>query len=225
MLFMAMQYADGRKKVLAGRNAHKSFMSALALCDADVDWLYGDDLYSCKISPDELDAALTNGDYFAVYVTSPDYLGNVLDIKGLSVVCHKHNLPLIVDNAHGAYMKFTGNHPMDNGADMYCDSAHKTLPCLTGSAYLHISKSAIKPYEKDAKRAMSLFASTSPSYLILASMDKANEEMLGDFKNKVAETCRLCDELKAELSHLGIEFTGREKLKINIKITSRKIKI
>ncbi|MBR2020902.1 MAG: amino acid decarboxylase, partial [Clostridia bacterium] len=95
--------------------------------------------------------------------------------------------------------------------------AHKTLPCLTGSAYLHVSRTALHPYEKDAKRALSLFASTSPSYLLLASMDKANEVMSGEFEKRIIEVSALCDELKTRLSHLGIEFSGREKLKINIK--------
>lgn len=217
MIFLAMQHSDSRK-ILAGRNAHKSFVSALSLCDAEVEWLYGDDLYSCKITPEILEESLGKNNYSAVYVTSPDYLGNMLDIKSLSDVCHKFGVPLIVDNAHGAYLKFTGNHPMDNGADMCCDSAHKTLPCLTGAAYLHVSENALFPYEKDVKRAMSLFASTSPSYIIMASMDKANEIMrTKEFLQSMTNACKWCDELKTRLSHLSVGFSGKEKLKINIK--------
>ena len=217
MIFMAMQYSDGKKKILAGRNAHKTFLSALALCDVEADWLFGEDLYSCKVSPEELDRALSNGEYFAVYVTCPDYLGNVIHLPSIADVCHKHNVPLLVDNAHGAYLKFTGQHPMDNGADMCCDSAHKTLSCLTGAAYLHVSKSAIHPYELDGKRALSLFASTSPSYLIMASMDLMNEKMSDSFEVKVRSVSMMTDELKTNLSHLGFEFSGREKLKVNVK--------
>lgn len=217
MIFMAMQYSDGKKKILAGRNAHKTFLSALALCDLDADWLFGEDLYSCRITPEELDAKLQSDEYFAVYVTNPDYLGNMIHLKSLADVCHKRGIPLLVDNAHGAYLKFTGQHPMDNGADMCCDSAHKTLSCLTGSAYLHVSKNAIRPYEKDAKRALSLFASTSPSYLIMASMDLMNQKMSDGYELKIRDVSMLVDELKTSLSHLGFEFSGREKLKINIK--------
>ena len=217
MIFLAQQNGRGKKKILAGRNAHKTLLSALALCDAEVDWMYGNDLYSCKITANELDKYLECDEYFAVYVTNPDYLGNMMDIKTLADVCHKHNVPLLVDNAHGAYLKFLGNHPMDNGADMCCDSAHKTLPCLTGAAYLHVSKDAICPYESGVKRAMSLFASTSPSYLIMASMDLANEEMSDGFELKVRKTSHLVDELKTNISHMGFEFSSREKLKINIK--------
>lgn len=217
MVFLAMQHANGKKKILAGRNAHKSFLSALALCDVDADWLYGDDLYSCKITPEALDKALAYGEYFAVYVTNPDYLGNMVHIKSLADVCHKHGLPLLVDNAHGAYLKFTGQHPVDHGADMCCDSAHKTLSCLTGSAYLHVSKTAIYPYEEHAKRALSLFASTSPSYLIMTSMDLANKTMSEDYGMKIRQTVAQVSELKTNLSHLGFDFSGREGMKINIK--------
>ena len=218
MVFLAMQHANGKRKILAGRNAHKTLLSALALCDIEADWLYGTDLYSCTITAAELEQALGCNEYFAVYVTNPDYLGNMIHLQSLADVCHRHKVPLLVDNAHGAYLKFTGQHPMDNGADMCCDSAHKTLSCLTGSAYLHVSKSAIHPYEKDAKRALSLFASTSPSYLIMASMDKANEIMSDEvFEKRVRTACMYTDELKANVSHLGMEFSGRESLKINIK--------
>ena len=217
MIFMAMQYSDGKKKILAGRNAHKTLLSALSLCDLDVDWLYGDDLYSCNITSSDLEKALEKDEYFAVYVTNPDYLGNMIHLQSLADVCHNHGIPLLVDNAHGAYLKFTGQHPMDNGADMCCDSAHKTLSCLTGAAYLHVSKSAIHPYELDGKRALSLFASTSPSYLIMASMDLMNEKMSDGFEEKVRSVSMMTDELKTNLSHLGFEFSGREKLKVNVK--------
>lgn len=78
----------------------------------------------------------------AVYITSPDYLGNLADIGGMSDVCRKYGVLLIVDNAHGAYLHFLPKpeHPLDLGAEMCCDSAHKTLPVLTGGAYLHISQ-------------------------------------------------------------------------------------
>ena len=217
MIFMAQQYSGGKRKILAGRNAHKALLSALALCDVEADWLCGNDLYSCNISKEELDKELRCGEYFAVYITNPDYLGNMIDVKSLADVCHRHNVPLLVDNAHGAYLKFTGQHPVDNGADMCCDSAHKTLSCLTGCAYLHISKNAIHCYEESAKRAMSLFASTSPSYILMSSMDLMNERMSDGYENKIKHIVSLVDELKTNLSNLGFDLSGEEKLKVNIK--------
>ena len=160
MLYLVLQYAKrtGRKPLIAaGRNAHKAFLTAVAMLDLDVQWLYpqGNSGYlSCDMSAEELDIYLQNAEEkpVAVYLTSPDYLGMVADIRSIAEVCHRHGVLMAVDNAHGAYLKFTGHHPMDCGADMCCDSAHKTLSCLTGAAYLHVSKNAIHPYEQDAKR-------------------------------------------------------------------------
>ena len=88
-------------------------------------------------------------------------------------MCRAHGTLLLTDNAHGAYLRFLSpsRHPLDQGADLVCDSAHKTLPVLTGGAYLHISKSAPAALREDAKAALALFGSTSPSYLTLASLD------------------------------------------------------
>ena len=152
MLYLAVLHAKqmGRRPLIAaGRNAHKTFLSAAALLDFDIQWLWpgeGESYLSCKIGAAELDAALTvmPEKPAAVYLTSPDYLGNMVDIKNVAEVCHRHGSLLLVDNAHGAYLKFLpeSRHPMDLGADLCCDSAHKTLPVLTGGAYLHIAHSA-----------------------------------------------------------------------------------
>lgn len=82
---------------------------------------------------------------FGVYITSPDYLGGVQDIAALAEVCKDFGVPLLVDNAHGAYLRFLpqgGQHPIALGAAMCCDSGHKTLPVVTGGAYLHLGKNA-----------------------------------------------------------------------------------
>lgn len=176
--------------ILASRNSHKSLIFGCAQLGIDIDWLFdeGDSfsLCRCSISPDRLEKKLSEYENLpcAVYVTSPDYLGNTLDIKALADVSHKFGVPLIVDNAHGAYLHFLKNkmHPIDLGADMCCDSAHKTLPVLTGGAYLHINNSR---YCEKAKYMMSMFASSSPSYLILRSLDNANKLLSGDFAQKL----------------------------------------
>ena len=100
-----------RTKILASRNVHKAFVYACALLDLDVEWIYPNDisdLYSYHISPQELRAKINSLESVpnAFYITSPDYLGNMSDIKGLSEVCHEYNIPLLVDNAHGAYLSF-----------------------------------------------------------------------------------------------------------------------
>ena len=222
MLYLVMQNAKHRR-VLAGRNAHKSFLSASALVDFEIDWIYGldgSDLYTCRITPEYLRTCIDKGGgkYDAVYVTSPDYLGNMLDIGALSEVCHEYGIPLVVDNAHGAYLKFFDMHPMQLGADMCCDSAHKTLPVLTGGAYLHVSETCMYKYEENAKRALSLFASTSPSYLILSSLDAANKQLADEkFAKRIKNTEKVLRKLRKKLADMGYMLCSDEPMKLTVR--------
>ncbi|MDO4747961.1 MAG: aminotransferase class I/II-fold pyridoxal phosphate-dependent enzyme [Eubacteriales bacterium] len=224
MLYLTLLYAKKEGKaplILAGRNAHKTFLSSVALLDLDVEWLYSDSSYlSCDINAETLDNKLSSMQEkpVAVYLTSPDYLGNMLDIKAISEVCNKHGVLLLVDNAHGAYLKFLDNslHPIDLGATMCCDSAHKTLPVLTGGAYLHINQNSDEFFCDKAKGALSLFASTSPSYLILQSLDKANEYIENGYKENLRSFVKEANKLTAELIDNGYELISDEKLKITI---------
>ena len=185
MLYLACLQAKSRgverPLIVAGRNAHKTFLSAAALLDFDVEWLYPDETYSylaCNVTIEAVERMLTaERRPDAVYLTSPDYLGNMADIENIAALCHRYGVLLIVDNAHGAYLKFLpeSRHPIDLGADLVCDSAHKTLPVLTGGAYLHVSPRVSERFPTDTvKDALALFGSTSPSYLILQSLDKVN---------------------------------------------------
>lgn len=226
MLYLALLYAkqSGRKPAIAAfRNVHKAFISASALLDIETQWIYPENqsgIISCGISPQNVDVLLTGIEEkpAALYVTSPDYLGNVQDIAGLSEVCKKHGILLLVDNAHGAYLKFLPQdiHPITLGADICCDSAHKTLPVLTGGAYLHISENAPDILYAEAERAMSLFASTSPSYLILQSLDIANKYMSDGYRKLLCKTCEKTAEAKKTLSDSGYSLIGTESLKITI---------
>ena len=224
MLYLAMLHGKklGRKPVVAaGRNAHKTFLSAAALLDLEVLWLYPeqeDSYLACNFGPDYLERQLREAAEkpFAVYITSPDYLGNVADIPALATVCHRHGALLVVDNAHGAYLKFMpeSQHPIDLGADICCDSAHKTLPVLTGGAYLHIAP--IHPeLTAQAKNALMLFGSTSPSYLIMQSLDAANKAM-PDFAGDLAVFAEQADEMRTRLRAHGYRLWEREPLKITI---------
>ncbi len=226
MLYMTKIYAElsGRKPIIAaGRNAHKTFITAAALNDLEIEWIFAEDsdgIISCKISAGYLDKFLSKMEEkpVAVYVTSPDYLGNITDIKGISEICKKHGTLLLVDNAHGAYLRFMDEdiHPITLGADMCCDSAHKTLPVLTGGAYLHIGKNAPEVFSKRAEDAMSVFASTSPSYLILQSLDTANRYMSDGYKKELKEFGKRANKLKSELSKHGYRIIGDEALKLTI---------
>lgn len=210
MLYLAYLRADktNRPFILAGRNAHKSFIYALAKLDADVRWLYPettDSICSCIITAKQVEDKLNSlkNKPFAIYITSPDYLGGICDIPSISKVCKSHDIPLIVDNAHGSYLKFCEKdmHPISLGADMCCDSAHKTLPVLTGGGYLHIAKDDKYGFSKNAVNAMAIFGSTSPSYLILQSLDLCNKYI----DEKIREDLKLCTEKCNEIEKIMFE--------------------
>ena len=220
MLFLATRsHRSERGVILAARNSHKSFIHAAALLDLDVRWMYPSEfqhISEARITKDDVEAALSaSADVDAVYITTPDYLGNIADVKGISEVCKKYNVLLLVDNAHGAYLKFLSpsRHPIDLGADMCADSAHKTLPVLTGGAYLHISKAAER-FVGEAKWALSLFASTSPSYLILSSLDLCNAYLQDSFERKLSDALLRVSSLKAKISDHGIGVLDSEPMKI-----------
>lgn len=212
--------SKGKKpKILAGRNAHRSFIHAAALLDFDIEWLYGNsDYLSCKIHAEDLEKAIIESLPTAVYLTNPDYLGNLLDIQSLASVCKKHNVLLAIDNAHGAYLRFLepSLHPIDLGADLCCDSAHKTLPVLTGGAYLHLSEFLNQVWKNDVKHFMEYFSSTSPSYLIMASLDAANKVLDTTFRNSLFECVRRVDGLKNTLIQHGYTILSGEPMKITI---------
>lgn len=225
--------AAGRPVVLAARNVHKAFLYACAMLDCDVEWIYPentdlDSVCSCHPTPEQVRSSLEQMAArsrlpFAVYITSPDYLGTIADVRGIADVLESFgaeaDIPLLVDNAHGAYLRFLSPslHPMDLGAWMCCDSAHKTLPVLTGGAYLHLSEAAAAEVGHEARQAMALFGSTSPSYLILQSLDLCNRYLSGDFRKKLTETCRRVSGLKTYLDMLGISTLDSEPLKLVIK--------
>lgn len=226
MLTLIRTYAEKRGKkalIFAGRNAHKVFMTACGILDIEIKWLYSEknnNLLSAVITPDVLDKFLSSAEEkpVAVYLTSPDYLGNISDIRGITAVCNKHGVILAVDNAHGAYLNFLDDniHPIRLGAHICCDSAHKTLGVLTGGAYLHISENAPSEFVSEADRAMSLFSSTSPSFLILASLDKVNSYLDTEFRNDLRKLINVLDEMKERLTGHGYVFIGDEPLKFSV---------
>ena len=210
-----------RPRILAARNAHKAFLYAAALLDLDVEWLYPQNpshLCSCEITPDQIADVLKNVAVppQAVYLTSPDYLGHVSDIAAIAQVCDAYGVPLLVDNAHGAYLQFLqpSQHPITLGATMCCDSAHKTLPVLTGGAYLHISKKAPVAYLEEARDAMALFASTSPSYLILQSLDLCNRYLSNGYSSVLCDLVDKLFALRQALNQKGIKVLDSEPLKL-----------
>jgi arginine/lysine/ornithine decarboxylase len=207
-----------RLRVLAFRNAHKSFVYAMGMVDGQVEWFGASEhLCECVVDFERLETKLKTGRFDVLFVTSPNYLGNILDVGKLSQICKKYDVLLVVDNAHGAYLKFLQKslHPIDLGADMCCDSAHKTLPTLTGGAYLHVSTSAPNFFSEYAKDALALFGSTSPSYLILNSLDLTNAYLLNGYSVSLGEFIKKLDLLKTTLKQHGYVTYGQERLKLS----------
>lgn len=212
-----------RPVIVAARNVHKAFVFAAALLDFEIVWLFPEKMTSlcaCEVSPDSLERTLSSLDAppAAVYITSPDYLGGMADVAALASICHAHGTVLAVDNAHGAYLRFLSPslHPMDLGADICCDSAHKTLPVLTGGAYLHIAKHAPEAFAAQAKQAMALFGSTSPSYLTLMSLDLCNAYLADRYADRLKQTVHQIDNAKALLGQNGWRILPSDPLKLTI---------
>lgn len=209
--------------VLAARNVHKAFVHACALLDIKVEWILNEEettLLKCDINAKMVERAVLSATEkpSAVYLTSPDYLGNIQNIPEISEICKKYDIPLLVDNAHGAYLAFLEKslHPIHMGATACCDSAHKTLPVLTGGAYLHISKDAPKKFPDNARKCLSLFSSTSPSYLTLQSLDLCNRYIAEELRDKLGECIKKLESLKEFIAKKGFFVLESEPLKLTV---------
>lgn len=227
MLYLALIHRKGSASptVVAARNVHKAFVYAAALLDFNIVWLWPEEntsLCACPVTAAGLERTLRGLDAppAAVYLTSPDYLGGLADTAALAEVCHRYSTYLLVDNAHGAYLRFLqpSLHPLDLGADFCCDSAHKTLPVLTGGAYLHIAKHLPEAVCADAKRAMALFGSTSPSYLTMASLDLCNQMLAEDYSKRLGDTAERLTVLRQALREKGWQVEKTDPLRITLRM-------
>ena len=221
LIRLHIQRTKARGYILAARNVHKTFVTAAGLLDLDVRFIEPSEDATLLYAPIDLAALeeiFKSDPPSALYITSPDYLGNTAPIEALSALCHSYGILLAVDNAHGAYLRFLSpsRHPIDLGADLSCDSAHKTLPALTGAAYLHLSKGLPSYFYDEAKETMALFGSTSPSYLILQSLDLMTEILAKDFPQRLADFLPSADALREALSAHGYVLSGDEPMKLTL---------
>ena len=209
MLYLARSRGS---TVICGRIIHRSAVAAMGLLGLDPCWLPGHIAsrregipgIALPPTPEDVEAAIAaHPDAGSVYITSPDYFGQMANVADIAEVCHRAGKVLLVDNAHGAHLRCfrAALHPMSVGADFCCDSLHKNLPALTGAAVLHL---ADPDYYREAKYAMSLFGSTSPSYLIMLSAESALEsitEKAGEFW----ELSGVVEELRRDAGELGYD--------------------
>lgn len=174
VMAMCTAAASNGEKIIVDRAAHISVVRALILSGAVPVWLP-------IVTPEAVGQALKeNPEAKAVLVTSPNYYGHCLNLSKISDMAHAHNALMLADEAHGAHFAFSSRLPqtaLNQGADVCVQSAHKTLPALTQSAFLHTRKGLNLPLLKDCVR---MFQSTSPSYILMAYLDLARDIMQHD---------------------------------------------
>lgn len=164
--------------VIMARNCHASIYNAVEINGLNPVYLMpelDEDTGICgSIRPDQVEQALrVHPEAKLVIITSPTYEGVVSDIRGICACAHGQKIPVLVDSAHGAHLGFSGFFPQDAvscGADIVVMSLHKTLPALTQCALLHVCGSRID--EDRLAQSVSIFQTSSPSYVLLASIDQ-----------------------------------------------------
>ena len=186
--------APKKSRILVARNSHKAVYHGIFLNEYDAVYLYPEVAgigIQGQITAEAVEEKFTlYPDIAAVVITSPTYDGVVSDIRSIAETVHRHGIPLIVDEAHGAHFGFGGGFPENAvklGADVVIVSLHKTLPSFTQTALLHVCSDRIK--EKDIAKYLGIFETSSPSYLFMAGMEKCirmvkdgGQELFGNYR-------------------------------------------
>jgi len=221
-------------KILLPRNIHQSAIAGLIHSGAmpvfvnppyDPQW----DL-SYGLTPESVEQALAiHPDIKAILILSPTYQGVCPDVAKIAEIAHSKNIPLIVDEAHGSHFKFHPDLPptaLELGADLVIQSTHKTLGAMTQASMLHLRRSLINPQK--ISRTLQLVESTSPSYLLLASLDAAREQMATEGEKLWSQTLVLAHTARQELAqitrlnifnpkpHTGIEYFDPTRLTVDV---------
>ena len=206
-LLAAVSAAVPRKgQILVARNCHKAVYHALYLRNLIPTYVYPqmDPKWWINggISPDKVERALAeNPEIKAVLLTSPTYDGVVSDIEKIAEIVHRYEIPLIVDEAHGAHFHFSNYFPTsaaELGADLVIQSFHKTLPSMTQTAVLHNCSDRVD--SRLIRRFMGIYQSSSPSYILMASMDACMEKMSSDGNEMFREFTKILEKARRRLS-------------------------
>ena len=193
-------------QILVARNCHKAVYHALYLRNLIPTYVYPqmDQKWWINggISPDKVERALAeNPEIKAVLLTSPTYDGVVSDIEKIAEIVHRYEIPLIVDEAHGAHFHFSNYFPTsaaELGADLVIQSFHKTLPSMTQTAVLHNCSDRVD--SRLIRRFMGIYQSSSPSYILMASMDACMEKMSSDGNEMFREFTKILEKARRRLS-------------------------
>ncbi|MBQ9608362.1 MAG: aminotransferase class I/II-fold pyridoxal phosphate-dependent enzyme [Lachnospiraceae bacterium] len=205
-----------KDKIIIADNCHKSVHNIAKLLGLEIIYIpFSDSDYLQSVSVDEVkNICARNPDAKAIVITSPTYEGIVSDIKSISEIAKAYDMKLIADEAHGALLPFIaeqGEHkdiikfPQSSiylGADIVIESLHKTLPSMTQTAILHVQNETM---DKDIRKYLSVFMSSSPSYVMLCSMERAVAVASGwDYTTYIRELKDFRDKFKFEIKHFSL---------------------
>ena len=214
------------EKIILPRNIHQSVISGLIISGAipifinpeyDFHW----DI-PLSITAESIGQTLAkHPDTKAVMIVNPTYHGVCGNIRAIAQQVHKYNIPLLVDEAHGAHFAFHSELPIPalvSGADLSVQSTHKTLGAMTQASMLHIGSDRIDLYR--LQQALQILQSSSPSYLLLASLDAARQQMALFGEELMSQTLELAKNARNRISQLWnysvFDLKGREKKKQEI---------
>lgn len=191
--------------IVMARNCHKAAYNAAYLNRLNIEYVYPGE--GC-IQPDDVERALDNSlnsgkAVRGVVITSPTYDGIVSDVAAIAAVCHKRNVPLIVDEAHGAHFVLGEMFPesaLDCGADIVIHSLHKTLPSMTQTALLHLKGNRILPEIIDMYSG--IYQTSSPSYVMMAGMDSCIDYLISNGKRLCASYEQKLAKFKRDIANL-----------------------
>lgn len=208
---IAMTCSKPNSKVLIGRNCHRSALTGLIMTGANPVWLTPEKLDEWSIwggvSPELIEKKLAlNPDTSLVWITSPTYEGIISDIEAIADICHKRGVVLAVDEAHGALWNFSENLPksaLELGADVVVHSMHKTAGSFSQSSMLTLSKNSLVN-EHLMEHSLKLLHTTSPSVMLLASLDAARAYLMSEEgQNKINKSIEITDYIKSKLRNIN----------------------
>lgn len=186
-LALAMGLTKKGQKIILNRNCHRSILTGMIITGANPLWLIPERLDEWgiwgSVDPKDVEKLLSENDDVAfVWITNPTYEGVISDIKAISDICRKYNTPLIVDEAHGCLWSFNDEFPVSSlklGADAVVHSLHKTGGSMSQSSMLHIGEDSLIDAEH-IEKALKLLHTTSPSLILLASLDASRAHLDSD---------------------------------------------